>query len=95
MIADHTKVAAEFKTALQEAGIIPLKDSMGVGDLAKYEKLHLATASSFDGAPMPRLSLMRMRRPWHSFRTMPKPDKQRLSRHLLKRQSPYSNITSR
>jgi predicted outer membrane protein len=23
---------------------------MGVGDLAKYEKLHLATASSFDGA---------------------------------------------
>jgi putative membrane protein len=50
MIADHTKVAAEFKTALQEAGIIPLKDSMGVGDLAKYEKLHLATASSFDGA---------------------------------------------
>jgi putative membrane protein len=50
MIADHTKTAAEFKTALQEAGITPPKDSMGVMDLAKYEKLHLTTANSFDGA---------------------------------------------
>jgi putative membrane protein len=50
MIADHTKAAAEFKTALQEAGITPPNDSMGVMDLAKYEKLHLTTANSFDGA---------------------------------------------
>ncbi len=50
MIADHTKAADEFKAALQEAGIAPPKDSMGVKDLANYEKLHLTTANSFDGA---------------------------------------------
>jgi len=50
MIADHTKAAGEFKAALQEAGITAPRDSMGVKDLAKYEKLHLTTANSFDGA---------------------------------------------
>ena len=50
MIADHTKAAGEFKAALQEAGITPPRDSMGVKDLANYEKLHLTTANSFDGA---------------------------------------------
>lgn len=50
MIADHTKAAAEFKAALQDAGITPPRDSMGVSDLANYEKLHLTTANSFDGA---------------------------------------------
>jgi putative membrane protein len=50
MIADHTKAAGEFKAALQEAGIAPPRDSMGVKDLANYEKLHLTTANSFDGA---------------------------------------------
>jgi putative membrane protein len=50
MIADHTKAAGEFKAALQEAGIAAPKDSMGVKDLANYEKLHLTTANSFDDA---------------------------------------------
>ena len=50
MISDHTKAAGEFKIALQQAKITPPKDFMGVMDLAKYEKLHLTTANSFDGA---------------------------------------------
>jgi putative membrane protein len=50
MIADHTKAAGEFKMALQEAGITPPNETMGVMDLAKYEKLHLTTANSFDGS---------------------------------------------
>jgi len=50
MIADHTKAAGEFKAALQETGITPPKDAMGVKDMANYEKLHLTTANSFDGA---------------------------------------------
>jgi putative membrane protein len=48
MITDHTKAAEEFKAAIQEAGINPPKDSMGLKDLANYEKLHLTTANSFD-----------------------------------------------
>ena len=50
MIADHTKAAGEFKAALQEDGITAPRDSMGLADLAKYERLHLTTADSFDGA---------------------------------------------
>jgi len=50
MIADHTKAAGDFKTALQEARMTPPSDSMGVKDLAKYEKLRLTTADSFDAA---------------------------------------------
>ena len=49
MIADHTKAAGEFKTALQEDGITAPRDSMGIADLAKYERLHLTTSDSFDG----------------------------------------------
>jgi len=50
MIADHTKAADEFKTALREDGIAAPSDTMGITDLANYERLHLTTSNSFDGA---------------------------------------------
>jgi putative membrane protein len=50
MISDHTKAAEEFKAALAQSNIPAPKDSMGVKDLANYERLHLTTANSFDGA---------------------------------------------
>ena len=50
MIADHTKAAEEFKAALHGDGVAAPGDSMGITDLANYERLHLTTSNSFDGA---------------------------------------------